>query len=51
MCDTPVCHTLTLRMQIATKLVAQAILLREKLTPRISFATKVVALEIGGPNS
>ena len=38
-------------MQIATKLVAQAFLLSEKLTPRISFATKVVALEIGGPNS
>ena len=42
---------LTPRMQIATKLVAQAFLLSEKLTPRISFATKVVALEIGGSNS
>ena len=38
-------------MQIAAKVVAKAFLLSEKLTPRISFATKVVALEIGGPNS
>ena len=40
---TPVCHRLTLRMPVATKLVAVSFRLSEKLTLRILIATKVVA--------